>query len=167
MSPTESMSFFYPIGPFLFCLHSQLFWCVVFIHIHSQFCGKLDPRDVKCIFIGYASNKKGYHCYHLQVESLLPLWMLLLMKLNLFTLDISLEGEFFWSWVFWIFESSFIPFIEEPSHSNALGTPNTFPKTCGMDISKVVDGDAPSRISPDIHSNRCSTNQSTQNTIVT
>jgi len=36
----------------------------VFVHIHSQFHGKLDNRVVKCIFIGYAYSKKGYRCYH-------------------------------------------------------------------------------------------------------
>ena len=36
----------------------------MFVHIHSLFNGKLEPRTIKCIFISYASNKKGYHCYH-------------------------------------------------------------------------------------------------------
>jgi len=32
----------------------------VFIHVHNQFCGKLDPRGANCIFIGYAYDKKGF-----------------------------------------------------------------------------------------------------------
>ena len=26
--------------------------------------GKLDTRSVKCIFLGYAGNQKGYKCYY-------------------------------------------------------------------------------------------------------
>jgi len=36
----------------------------VFVCIRSQFYGKLDHGAIKCIFIGYASIKKGCHCYH-------------------------------------------------------------------------------------------------------
>ena len=25
---------------------------------------KLEPRVLRCVFIGYASNQKGYRCYH-------------------------------------------------------------------------------------------------------
>jgi len=55
---------FFPSVHFLSSLHSLVFGCVVFVHIHSQFRGKLYHRAIKCIFVGYASNKKGYRCYH-------------------------------------------------------------------------------------------------------
>ena len=34
------------------------------MHIHSPNKGKLHPRVVKCIFVGYASTQKGYKCCH-------------------------------------------------------------------------------------------------------
>ena len=37
--------------------------CMSFVHIHSQHQGKLDRRSLKCIFVGYSSNQKGYKCY--------------------------------------------------------------------------------------------------------
>ena len=41
----------------------KVFGCSVFVHIHSQYRGKLNARAKKCIFVGYSSNKKGYKCY--------------------------------------------------------------------------------------------------------
>jgi hypothetical protein len=26
--------------------------------------GKLDPRALKCVFVGYSTTQKGYKCYH-------------------------------------------------------------------------------------------------------
>ena len=38
--------------------------CVAFVHVHRQHRTKLDPRVVKCVFLGYAPDKKGYKCFH-------------------------------------------------------------------------------------------------------
>ncbi|RDY07687.1 hypothetical protein CR513_08168, partial [Mucuna pruriens] len=43
---------------------SCVFRRVTFIHFHNPHLGKLNPRAVKCTFIGYPSNKKGFKCYH-------------------------------------------------------------------------------------------------------
>ena len=42
----------------------KVFGCVSFVHVHSHGQGKLDPRAVKCVFIGYSPTQKGYKCYH-------------------------------------------------------------------------------------------------------
>ena len=41
-----------------------MFGCVCFVHDHRPGIGKLDPRATKCIFVGYASRKKGYMCWN-------------------------------------------------------------------------------------------------------
>lgn len=45
-------------------LQNRVFGCSAFVHVHGPHRGKLDPRAIKCIFIGYASDKKEYKCYH-------------------------------------------------------------------------------------------------------
>ena len=39
--------------------------CVVFVHLHPpQRHNKLEPRAIRCVFLGYATTQKGYRCYH-------------------------------------------------------------------------------------------------------
>ena len=46
----------------------KIFGCIVYVHIPSKFQSKLDPRAEKCVFIGYAPNKRGYKCYNPQTK---------------------------------------------------------------------------------------------------
>ena len=48
-----------------------IFGCVAFIHIHSRERSKLDPRALKCIFLGYSPTQKGYKCFHLPTKKIL------------------------------------------------------------------------------------------------
>ncbi|MBJ4159980.1 hypothetical protein JGD54_25530, partial [Salmonella enterica subsp. enterica serovar Typhimurium] len=40
----------------------KVFGCVCFVHTRNT--GKLDPKALKCVFIGYSPTQKGYKCYH-------------------------------------------------------------------------------------------------------
>jgi len=42
----------------------RLFGCISFVHLHSNHRRKLDPRAIKCLFIGYSPTQKGYKSYH-------------------------------------------------------------------------------------------------------
>jgi len=46
--------------PTVLLLRHRVFGCVVFVHLHKNQCSKLDPCIVKCLFMGYGLNKKGY-----------------------------------------------------------------------------------------------------------
>ena len=53
-------------------IHSDLplkiFCCTIFVHIPNKSQSKLDPRAEKCVFLGYAPNKKGYKCFNPQTK---------------------------------------------------------------------------------------------------
>ncbi|KAL3638973.1 Beta-galactosidase 8 [Castilleja foliolosa] len=45
-------------------LPPKIFGCTVFVHIPKSNRSKLDPCALKCVFLGYGNNQKGYRCYH-------------------------------------------------------------------------------------------------------
>lgn len=49
--------------PLPLTLKPRIFGCSVFVHIPKHERTKLDPCAVKCVFLGYGINKKGYRCY--------------------------------------------------------------------------------------------------------
>jgi hypothetical protein len=49
--------------PSLLLIKPRVFRCVAFVHLHKNQRTKLEPCVVRCIFLGYGTNKKGYHCY--------------------------------------------------------------------------------------------------------
>ena len=63
-SPIAALSVFYPDFNVSCTLSPKVFGCVAFVHVHAHQRGKLDPRALKCIFVGYSNTKKGYKCYH-------------------------------------------------------------------------------------------------------
>ena len=69
-SPLETLSQLYLDIRSSFNLAPRVFECTSFVHIHNHNRGKLDPRALKCIFLGYSSTQKGYKCYHLPTRKL-------------------------------------------------------------------------------------------------
>ena len=50
--------------PSIVHLAPLVFGCVVYVHLHTNQRTKLEPRALKCVFVGYGSTQKGYWCYH-------------------------------------------------------------------------------------------------------
>ncbi|CAN1837958.1 Retrovirus-related Pol polyprotein from transposon TNT 1-94 [Linum perenne] len=44
-------------------LPPKIFGCIAFVHLNPTHRTKLDPRSLKCVFIGYSAHQKGYKCY--------------------------------------------------------------------------------------------------------
>jgi len=51
-------------------LQLRVFGCTTFVHLHKPLRNKLEPRALKCIFVGYAQHQKGYRCYHPPTQKL-------------------------------------------------------------------------------------------------
>ena len=63
-SPLATLSQLYPDIRSSFNLTPRVFGCTSFVHIHNHNRGKLDPKALKCIFVGYSSTQKRYKCCH-------------------------------------------------------------------------------------------------------
>lgn len=48
-----------------FKVSPRIFGSVCFICVYAHARSKLEPKALKCIFVGYPSSQEGYKCYHL------------------------------------------------------------------------------------------------------
>lgn len=55
----------------------KIFGCTAYAHVSE---GKLDPRSIKCIFLGYTSGTKGYRLWNPQTSKILISRMWCFMK---------------------------------------------------------------------------------------
>ena len=46
-----------------FIVAPKVFGCVCFVYDYRNDVRKLDPRAVKCVFVGYSPTQKGYRCW--------------------------------------------------------------------------------------------------------
>ena len=69
--PSKILNFQTPINVFKECFPStrvltdltlKIFGCTTFVHEHKN-VGKLEPRAIKCVFVGYSPTQKGYKCF--------------------------------------------------------------------------------------------------------
>jgi hypothetical protein len=64
--PLKTLNFKSPLevllGTTSYTVPPKIFGCVCFVHKRNA--GKLEPRSLKCVFVGYSGTKKGYKCYH-------------------------------------------------------------------------------------------------------
>ena len=62
-TPLRMLSWFHSI-PSLLNLCPRIFGCICYVNVHSHLRDKLDPRALKCVFLGYSNSQKGYKCFH-------------------------------------------------------------------------------------------------------
>ena len=61
-TPLETLQH-HTIIPSLHSLPPRIFGCVVYVHLPKPTRNKLEPRAIKCIFLGYGVHQKGYRCF--------------------------------------------------------------------------------------------------------
>ena len=62
-APCQELLEIYPNAFLVSSIPTRIFGCTVFFHIHQQQRSKLDPKFVRCIFLGYSPFQKRYKCY--------------------------------------------------------------------------------------------------------
>ena len=70
---TKSLNYCTPLKhhnllPFAHSLSPKIFGCIVFVHCPKRMRNKLEPKAVKCVFVGYGRHQKGYRCYDPQTQ---------------------------------------------------------------------------------------------------
>ena len=61
-TPLRMLSRFHSI-PYVLNLCPRIFCCICYVHVHSHLRDKLDPRALKCVFLGYSNSQKVYKCF--------------------------------------------------------------------------------------------------------
>ena len=116
-TPLQCLAHHTPL-PFVLMLPPRTFGCVAYVHLHKNRRIKLDPCVVRCIFLGYATHKKGYRCYDPTTRRLYTTMDVTFLESKTFfpkqATHSSLQGEILseeQNWVNW-------PGFEDTSSSN-------------------------------------------------
>ena len=48
--------------------HLTVFGCAAYTHVPKDERKKLDPKAKRCIFLGYAAQRKGYRLYNMKTS---------------------------------------------------------------------------------------------------
>lgn len=59
------------IGRVPIVLHLCIFEFTIYIHISKARRSKLDPKNVKAIFVGYCTNTKAYQLWNMQQQKMM------------------------------------------------------------------------------------------------
>ena len=63
------------------------------MHLHKGLRTKLEPRALRCVFVGYALHQKGYRCYHLHSRKLYVTFDVVFHENDMYYSESSLQGE--------------------------------------------------------------------------
>ncbi|KAK0585817.1 hypothetical protein LWI29_034389 [Acer saccharum] len=66
-TPCQAILHSYPDTQIISSLPLKVFGCTTFVHIHQHHSSKLDPKAIKCLFLGYSPTKKGYNVTRLSL----------------------------------------------------------------------------------------------------
>ena len=64
-TPFSTLQTFFPTSKIFSSIPLKIFGCSAFVHNLNPHFSKLDPKSIKCIFLGYSPHQKRYWCYSL------------------------------------------------------------------------------------------------------
>jgi hypothetical protein len=62
-TPLSTLQNLFPTSKIFSSIPLKIFGCSTFVHNLNPHRSKLDPKSIKCIFLGYSPHQKGYRCY--------------------------------------------------------------------------------------------------------
>ena len=62
-TPLDTLLQSYPNSQLHHTLPLKTFGCTSFVHYIAPSRSQLEPCVIKCVFLGYSSNKRGYKCF--------------------------------------------------------------------------------------------------------
>ena len=62
-TPLKTLQSYFPLNRSFTNLEAKIFGCTAFVHVHDYNRNKLDPRAIKCVFLGFSPTQKGYKCF--------------------------------------------------------------------------------------------------------
>ena len=93
-TPLQTLKNTFPNTRLTSDLPLKIFRCTVFVHVPTRFLSKFDPRIEKCIFLGYAPNKKkGISVLILLLGKFMLVWMSTLLKIFPFITKLLFGGR--------------------------------------------------------------------------
>lgn len=127
-------------------LPHKVFGCSSFVHIHQQDRTKLDPKSIKCIFLGYSSHKKRYKCYSLVTRKVYNSMDIIFFEHQSYYPKPTIQGENSREYQLWdILQDTrskyFLPqtVAQTPSPSFELANLNPNPTSCLNDTQTKSD----------------------------
>ena len=63
-APIDLLKTMFPHTNLFISLPLKIFKYVAYVHVHSKERPKLDPRALKCLFLGNSPTQKGFKCFH-------------------------------------------------------------------------------------------------------
>ncbi|CAN1766567.1 Retrovirus-related Pol polyprotein from transposon TNT 1-94 [Linum perenne] len=93
LTPLQCLQNVFPTNHLVSDIPLKMFGCTCFVLIPPQFRTKLDPRSVKRVFLGYASNKKGYKCFDPTTRKTFHSMDVVFWENQFYYPKISLQGE--------------------------------------------------------------------------
>ena len=77
----------------LFPIEHRVFECTCFVRDVRSQVSKLDPKSLKCIFLGYSRVQKGYRCYCLTLRRYFESTNVTLFETTPFSLSSPITSE--------------------------------------------------------------------------
>jgi len=100
-TPFQSLFCIYPHIRFASHIPLKVFSCTTFVHINQQHHSKLDPKSLKCVFLGYAPNQSGYKCYCPQTKRFYTTMDVTFFEHQPFHSKNTIQGESCEEYYFW------------------------------------------------------------------